>query len=251
MRSALLLLALVALASALGALPQGCLGSNPELNIKVGSAVVYSTSMTLCSTNGSFFTFEGVFRNAPAPSALSLVVTYTGQAVCSTADNALIISLTPDSCHQAGLSYPPFCDSAASLYAGEFKYGVSGVTPGGVLVIDRWSGSLYPIVFTCLDNNTCDMSVACNSTNIVQLITNIYGGNVTIENSFVTTENSTNIFTGDEITLQDNNDITIEQSPSINESTVWANTLMLDWERECGWCNCTMWCYEACANPYI
>lgn len=65
------------------------------------------------------------------------------------------------------------------------------------------------------------MSIACNSTTIFQAITNVYGGNVTVQDSFVTAYNSTNIFEGDEITLQGNNDITIQQSNTMNETTVW------------------------------
>jgi hypothetical protein len=217
MRGLLVLLSLVALASALGALPQGCLGSNPELNIQVGTARVYSSSIDICSADGTAFSFHAVFRNAPSPNAPTLTVTYTGQAVCSTADNALVISIDSDTCSQAGLSYPAFCNAAAGLYNGEFKYGVS---PTGVLMIDKWSGWIYPIVFTCLDNNTCDMSLACNSTTLFQAITNVYGGQLNVTNSAVTTYNSTNIFEGNEITLENNNDITIEQSNTMNETTV-------------------------------
>lgn len=218
MLRAAVLLAFVALASALGAFPLGCLGSNPEINIKVGSAVVYSSSMVICSADGNAFSFQAVFRNAPSPSAPTFTVTYTGQAVCSTADNALIISITPDSCHQSGLPFPDFCSAAAGLYSGEFKYGVS---TGGILEIDRWSGSLYPVVFECLSNNTCTMSLSCNGTVNIQDITNVYGGNVTVENSYVQlSEDSTATFTGDEITLTNNNGVTLQQSDSTTNVTV-------------------------------
>lgn len=213
----LVFLAFIASASALGALPIGCLGSNPEINLKVGSALVYSSSMDICSAGGTSFSFQAVFRVAPSPNAQTFTVTYTGQAVCSTADNALVISIDPDTCSQSGVSFPAFCNYAAGLYNGEFKYGVS---PTGVLMIDKWSGSIYPIVFTCLDNNTCDMSLACNSTTLFQAITNVYGGSLNVTNSAVTTYNSTNTFEGNEITLENNNNITIQQSNTMNETTV-------------------------------
>jgi hypothetical protein len=226
----LLLLFVSIVSSQLGALPKGCFTSTPDLNIKIGTSVVYCSSMTICSTNGTWFSFQGVWRNAPSPVALSLVVTFTGQAVCSTSDNALIITLTPNSCSQAGLSFPPFCSATTDLYAGEFKYGVSSAG-SGLLIIDRWSGALYPIEFICSSNNTCDMSLACNSTTIFQPITNVYGGNVTVDNSYVQlAPNASAVFTGETITLVNNNDITLQQSNSINETTVWIIGM-------------PMWCY--------
>ncbi len=216
----LLLLSLASVASGLGALPTGCFYSQPNINIKVGAAVVYSDSMTICSTDGTAFSFEAVYRNSPAANAPTFTVTYNGDAVCSTADNALIISIVPGTCHQSGISYPIFCNYAAGLYNGEFKYGVSNVLPG-ILIIDKWSGSLYPIVFSCLANNTCMMSVACNST--VNIASNLYvtGGafnNVTNSNVYLT-ENNTAIFEGDEITILES-EITLQQGDNVNETII-------------------------------
>ncbi len=173
--------------------------------------------MDLCSTNGTAFSFAAVFRNAPSPNAQTLTVTYSGQAVCSTADNALIISIDPSSCHQAGISFPSFCNYAASLYNGEFNYGVS---TGGILMIDRWSGSLYPVVFNCKSNNSCDMSLACNSSVSLEAITNVYGGNVSVTDSHVQlSENSTVTIDGPSTTIQGSN-FTLEQSPSVTETFI-------------------------------
>lgn len=81
------------------------------------------------------------------------------------------------------------------------------------------------------------MSLACNSTTLFQAITNVYGGQLNVTNSAVTTYNSTNTFEGNEITLENNNDITIQQSNTMNETTVVGSPFCYDYNH-----NGTLYC---------
>lgn len=225
MRAALALLILLlchaCTASALGALPTGCVTAQPGINIAVtGGALVYCASITVCSTDGTSYNFTGVYKNSPSKSAPLFVATFTGKAVCSTTNEFLILTLDPGSCSQAGSPTPDFCLAAASLYAGEFHYGVSS-NGGGTLEIDQWSGSTLPILFSCSSPGLCSFSLACNTTSVTTLQFFISGGNVTATNSqVILAPNSTSVFQGNQVTITDSTQVTIQQSNSTTTTQV-------------------------------
>jgi hypothetical protein len=173
--------------------------------------------MTINTLNGTHYDFAGAYSTGGLQPELTL--RFSGIAVCSTNDAKLVITIDTDSCVQYGTNrVPPVCQYAPALYAGEFTYGVSSNGPS--LLIDRWSGSLYPILFSCPANN-CSSSLACNMTQEFYAQFFQEGGTAIVNGSqTVTTYNSSNVFEGNQITLQNNNDITLIQSNTMNETTV-------------------------------
>lgn len=224
----LFVLALVTHASSLGALPGGCFTAYPDINIMVGGSgargsgggtLVYCVSITICSTNGTSYNFTGQYKNAPSQPAPIFTVTFEGSAVCSTNDGSIILTVDDSTVSQSGAPYPVFKSSAAPLYAGEFHYGVSA-NSGGTLIINKWSGSNLPILFVC-SSTPCSYSLACNTTVVSQFFVSLVGGNLTASNSFVTlASNSTSVFEGNEITITDSTQVTLQQSSTMNQTTV-------------------------------
>jgi hypothetical protein len=203
----------------LGALPIGSWAATPDLYISLGNGqTVRALTMTINTINGTRYDFAGTYSTGGAQPDFTLG--FSGIAVCSTNDAKLVITIDANSCLQHGSNQvPPLCQYVPALYAGEFTYGVSSNGPS--LLIDRWSGSLYPILFFCPANN-CSSSLACNTTQEFYSQFFQEGGTAIVNGSqSVTTFNSTNVFEGNEITLQNNNDITIQQSNTMNETVVW------------------------------
>lgn len=214
----LLLCILSGRANGLGALPAGTWVATPNLFISFGNGqTMRALSITINTLDGTHYDFDGVYSTGGLQPDFTL--DFTGVAVCSTNDAKLVITIDSNSCIQHGSNQvPPVCQYTPALYAGEFTYGVS--SNGPTLLIDHWSGSLYPILFSCPANN-CSSSLACNMTQ--EFFAQFFqeGGTAIVNGSqSVTTFNSTNIFQGNEITLQGNNDITIQQSNTMNQTTV-------------------------------
>lgn len=198
-----------------GALPSpGCLSAVGDFNFPYGDGqVVYCSSVKVCTDDGTAYNFTGQFSTAPGGGS-KFTAFFNGHAVCSTQDQ-LILSVNTASCRMTGYPFPPFCASMVDKYSGTFNYGLS--REGSVVVASIASYGDAPFTFDFLCP-TCGDTIACNETINVYSITKVYGGQVNATDSTVITQNSTNYFDGDTITVTESK-VTL-QSENLTEVTV-------------------------------
>ena len=224
----LLLLVAATLASGpLGALPLGSWEATPDFVVDLGLGTqLVANKASLSTSDGTTFSYVGLF-GVNRPGNPTLILSFNGSAVCATDNQQLVISVDESSCRQGGdPRVAPVCDYTPQLYSGVFSYGTGTGGDGGsaraTLIIDRWSGSPYPVIFQCADNVECSTSVACNTSTTV--ITNLYqeGGTAIVNGSqtVILNTNNTAYFQGDEITIGASSPVTIQQSNTMNQTIV-------------------------------
>lgn len=222
----LLLLVAATLASGpLGALPLGSWEATPDFVVDLGLGTqLVANKASLSTWDGTTFSYVGLF-GVNRPGNPTLILSFNGSAVCATDNQQLVISVDESSCRQGGdPRVAPVCDYTPQLYSGVFSYGTGGDegSARATLIIDRWSGSPYPVIFQCADNVECSTSVACNTSTTV--ITNLYqeGGTAIVNGSqtVILNTNNTAYFQGDEITIGASSPVTIQQSNTMNQTIV-------------------------------
>lgn len=220
---------MLSITDALGPLPLGRWYA-PQLNFNVkledGVVVLVNSAVMNVSANGIGFSYEGEF-NYQGLSRNRILLRFDGSVVCSTRDDALIVSVDLSTCVQQGdINAPRLCGYALRLYAGEFSYGVAGTDSSSVVMqIDRWSGSQFPIIFQCVDGVACATSVSCNKTSINTLQLFVDNSNIAINGTQPvifqagSSTNNTVVIQGETVTLQDST-VTLQQSNSSTSTTV-------------------------------
>lgn len=205
----LLLLLIATIASQAPTLPYGTWTALPDLPVSYGQpnlayTITNATLVVAMPTGNSFALYLSLsnYKNQPGTAKM------TGSAVCADGAAAnILISIDYSSCSASDQSaFPNFCDAAPIKFSGVLPFGYS--SSGSVLVIDNWGGADWPFIFRCT-TGPCAGSSSCNVSSTVT--TNVYstGGSLNVTDSNVQTINSTNLFTGDQITLADNNGITL------------------------------------------
>lgn len=205
-----------------GPLPAGTWTALTDLRVQYlnpNMVLIIRNATYVIAENGIDYTYYGLYSISNSPTQ-NYKVSFRGSAVCTGgANEQILITYDDTTCEAPGvLSW--FCKAGSQYYAGVFNFGVAN--DGSVLLFNGLSGAQTPLEFRCaLEDASCGSSTSCNSTIIVQSITNLYGGSLNATQSSVTLVNSTATFEGNEITLQNNNDVTIQQSNTMNQTTVW------------------------------
>jgi len=169
----------------LGALPVGPWTAQPGFISRFSDQLTMAVNAMsiVVHDDGTTFDFIGLYNTGSTPSPATVKLVFSGSAVCSTSNDAMIISVNASTCKQIG-SVPsggPLCNYVQDLYAGEFHYGATSSSSPATFIIDRWSGTPQPVIFQCAD--VCDTSLACNTT--VDLQSNFFqeGGTAIVNGS--------------------------------------------------------------------
>lgn len=193
------------------------------LNLIYKQQPIYCTTLQLCSSTGTDYNFTGIYNTAPSPISPSIKVSFSGTAVCSTKEQ-IIFSIDTNSCTQYGAPGPSFCPDLGLYYAGKYDYGIAVFNGRTVMNIESWAGSSYPLELVCTDTS-CGTSIACNNTVIAVSELNLYGSSLVLNSTnagptYVTLEgNSTSVFYGDRVTLENNNNVTLVM-PNVTDVTI-------------------------------
>jgi hypothetical protein len=226
MRALLLLLLLFSLyapsasAAIPGPMPSGTWTAMADLRVQYVSpnmVLIIRNATYVVAEGGVDYSYYGTYSISTSPNN-DYLVKFRGAAVCTGGDaEKLMLTYDEPTCSApAGVSW--FCTAGATYYTGAFDFGVS--SSGSTLMIDGDSGAQSPLLFRCV-SDSCSSQTSCNASIVVNTITQVYGGTVNATSSTIITNNSTNYFEGDEITLADNNgNVTIVQSNTMNETTV-------------------------------
>jgi hypothetical protein len=220
---AIALLALSPVLAAPGALPVGPWTAQPGFISRFNDQLTLGVNSMgiVVHADGTNFDLSAEFNSGSTPGPDTVELLFSGSAVCSTSNDAMIISVNSSTCVQIG-SVPggPLCQFVQPLYAGEFHYGATSESAPATFIINRWSGSPQPIIFQCA--GVCNTQLACNTT--VDLMSNFYqtGGTAIINGSqtVILTGNSSAVFQGNEITIANSNNFTLQQSSNMTDTTV-------------------------------
>lgn len=207
------------------ALPIGIWAAFPNLPVKYegeSNAILTVRNATLAVIDGGYFKFYGLYETI---TGAKVQARFAGKAVCSDGDKErILISVDLSSCWTDGGAIPWFCDSAPTLYAGTFSFGVS--LEGGLL-INGWGGAQWPFVFACAGASlsSCQYSSSCNATANIQTLLYLYNSDVVLNGTQTvvfqagSSTNNTIVIEGDTVTLSDSQ-VTLQQSNSSTSTTV-------------------------------